>query len=208
MAISVLGVIANTHRFARRVSTTFVLASASPRRRELLTQLGYRFEVIPADVDESVDDVETPTHYVARLALAKAAAVLERHPARTVLGADTTVVCGDEILGKPRGPKEGVRMLQQLSGRAHEVLTGVAVCSSLGRDVQVVVSRVHFRDLSSAEIDAYVASGEGRDKAGGYGIQAIGSIFVRHLEGSYSGVVGLPLCETELLLRRHGVEVW
>ncbi len=190
------------------MKTQFILASASPRRRELLASLGYAFDVVPAEIDESVHDAEAPGDYVERLAVAKARAVLKQHPGQVVLGADTTVVCNHEILGKPCGPKEGASMLQQLSGQDHEVMTGVAVCSSRGHNVQIVVSRVHFRILSTAEIDAYVASGEGRDKAGGYGIQAIGTIFVRHLEGSYSGVVGLPLSETELLLRRHGVDVW
>lgn len=183
-----------------------ILASASPRRRELLTQIGLRFEVVVTDVDESRLTDESPDAYVERLAISKARA--GHRGDGVAIGSDTIVLVGDEILGKPGGPKEGKAMLQRLSGRPHQVKTGVAVYDSKRTESVVVTTQVMFRDISEAEIDAYVQTGEGRDKAGGYGIQGIGSIFASSIEGSYSAVVGLPLAETEALLRMLNVDTW
>ena len=191
-----------------------VLASASPRREQLLRAIGLEFDVIAADIDESVVGDESPRRYVQRLAASKARAVYDGLGERAasqrcvVLGSDTSVVVDDEILGKPCGPKEGAAMLRRLSGRAHEVMTGISGYDGTRLVADVVITAVHFRSLDDDEIASYVASGEGFDKAGGYGIQGIGSIFVRHLVGSYSGVVGLPLAETEALLRTLGIDTW
>lgn len=184
------------------------LASASPRRRELLEQLGLCFRVVAQRVDESRLPGESPEDYVRRLARAKAAAgarTLTANDSIPVLGADTVVVCGDRILGKPRDLGEACDMLGLLSGRSHEVLTAVALQG--GGRIADTLSRttVAFRELSEAEIRAYWASGEPRDKAGAYAVQGRGALFVRHISGSYSGVVGLPVFETATLLEGFGV---
>ncbi len=183
------------------------LASASPRRRELLTQIGVGFELVEVQVDETRHRGEAPERYVLRLALAKAEAArlaLGRTPL-PVLAADTVVVLGERVLGKPRDRSEALAMLGWLSGRTHEVLTAVAL---LGREEQTALSRsrVTFGPLDAAQALAYWQSGEPADKAGAYGIQGIGGRFVRHLEGSYSGVMGLPLYETAELLAREGID--
>ncbi len=182
-----------------------VLASQSPRRRELLGQLGIALEVRPAQTDESVAPGEKPRAYVLRVAREKARAV----PGELVLAADTAVVLGDEVLGKPEGPDDARRMLRALSGTEHEVLTAVVVrrpspAPALELDA-VVATRVRFAPLSPAEIDWYVDTGEPRDKAGAYAIQGAGGAFVLGVEGSVSNVVGLPLAETAALLRRAGL---
>ncbi len=183
-----------------------ILASASPRRAELLTQIGLPFEVVVTDLDERVGQDETPAAYVERLARAKAQAALQ--PDTVVIGADTTVTIDDEILGKPCGLKEGVAMLCKLSGRTHQVLTGIAVCNGERLESQVVTTAVSFREISEAEATAYWHTGEPADKAGGYGIQGIGGIFAERLEGSYSAVVGLPIEQTERLLRMLDFDTW
>jgi septum formation protein len=190
------------------ISNKLVLASGSPRRLQLLASLGLECEVSPVDIDETPRPGEAPPDYARRLAADKVVAALERLPAgRLVLGADTVVALGDEILGKPADEADAARMLRRLSGRTHEVHTAVAV----GRDgelaFRLATSEVTFRNLRDAEIDAYVATGDPADKAGAYGIQGLAAIFVTRLSGSYSGVVGLPLCETAELLQRHGIEV-
>ncbi len=186
-----------------------VLASASPRRAELLRMIGLQFVVDPAGIDETQLPSETPADYVIRLACAKAELVAHKHQLPIpVLGADTTVVCDGEILGKPSSDAESVAMLKRLAGRTHEVLTAVALAQDDRVSHQLARALVRFRDLSRTEIATYIASGEGRDKAGGYGIQGIGGIFVAHIEGSYSAIVGLPLLETEQLLRAFGVATW
>jgi septum formation protein len=184
-----------------------VLASASPRRAELLSQLGLVFTVRALDIDETRQQGETVEAMVRRLALTKAdvAACGETLP---VLGADTAVVIDDELLGKPADRVEGLRMLSLLSGRTHEVLTAVAVVRGGRNDVRLSRSRVTFREITCAEAEAYWETGEPRDKAGGYGIQGIGGIFAERIEGSYSGIVGLPLAETEALLQAFGVDTW
>lgn len=179
------------------------LASASPRRSALLTQIGIAHRVAPVAVDESVTSAETPETYVTRLAALKADTLWRRltEPERLpVLGSDTTVVVDDHILGKPADEAECVRMLQLLSGRTHQVLTAVALRSAAGSDVRLNVSEVTFRNLSMAEMRGYWRTGEPADKAGGYAVQGRAAIFISRISGSYSGIMGLPLFETAQLL--------
>lgn len=192
------------------MAATLYLASGSPRRRELLTQIGVPFVPLSVAIDETPAPDETPAAYVERLARGKAAAGLTSLADRqaVVLGADTTVVLDGRILGKPGERAEALAMLQALGGREHEVLTAVAL-AAVGRSaVRVVRSRVAFRPLTSAEAEAYWATGEPLDKAGGYAIQGFAAVFVSGLEGSYSAVVGLPLCETAQLLAEFGIPCW
>jgi len=190
-----------------RDRSALVLASRSPRRAALLRQVGLAFDVIVADVDETPAPGEAAEACVRRLALAKARAVLQRAPGRVVLGADTVVVLGERMLGKPAGREDALAMLASLSGREHRVCSGVAVLGA-GRELAAVsVTRVRMRPLTRAESVAYWNTGEPRDKAGAYAIQGRGAAFVEALEGSYSGVVGLPLCETVSLLRNIGLDV-
>lgn len=187
------------------------LASGSPRRRELLTQVGVQFSAISADIDETPLPDESPSAYVERLARGKAEAgrrsVVSDQPF-CVLGADTAVVLDGKILGKPMDEADACAMLMMLSGNEHEVLTAIAVLEGERCESRVVRSRVHFRTISRNEAAAYWASGEPRDKAGGYGIQGLGAVFVAGLEGSYSAVVGLPLCETCEVLGHFGIPCW
>ncbi|MCG8466236.1 MAG: Maf family protein [Xanthomonadales bacterium] len=182
-----------------------ILASASPRRLELLQQIGFSPVVHPADVDETPWPSESPDAYVARIAQAKVSAVAALYPHAVVIGSDTTVVGPSGILGKPKDHAEARAMLQQLRGRHHQVLTAVCVAQGEHIEQKTVASQVLFRLLNDAEIDAYIASGEPMDKAGAYAIQGLGAVFVAHLEGSYSGVMGLPLCETAALLKPFGL---
>lgn len=185
-----------------------LLASRSPRRAELLRTLGVAFRVIDAEVDETARVGEDPVDYVRRLARDKARAghALACDAALPVIAADTTVVLDGVILGKPLDDLDAGATLARLAGRTHEVLTGVAVLDAQGALLDTVVStRVSFRALSSAEIAAYVASGETTDKAGAYGIQGLGGALVERIDGSYSNVVGLPLAETLALLDAAGV---
>ena len=186
------------------------LASGSPRRRELLTQIGVPFEVLSAEIDETPFSDESAVAYVERLARGKAEAGLATlaDGQGCVLGADTAVVLEGRILGKPVDEADAVAMLTALSGREHEVLTAVALLGPLGCETRVVSSRVRFRQISPAEIQAYWASGEPRDKAGSYAVQGLAAIFVESLQGSYSAVVGLPLCETAELLGHFGIPCW
>jgi septum formation protein len=181
------------------------LASISPRRRELLTQIGVRYLVEAAHIDETVRPGERPCDYVARMARDKARIVRARGMTLPVLAADTTVVVDELICGKPRGEAECVAMLQRLSGRTHQVLTAVALAGVQGVAERLSTSAVRFRTLSAAECVAYWRGGEPRDKAGGYAIQGHGAVFIEHLSGSYSGVMGLPLFETAQLLQAAGV---
>jgi septum formation protein len=186
-----------------------ILASASPRRRELLAGAGVAFEVEPADVAEERRPGETPAAFATRLALEKAAAVARRSDgvaARLVLGADTIVVLGDEVLGKPDDAAHALELLERLAGREHRVLTAVAVVESgSGRSFQALVeSRVTLRRASMQELRRYVAGGEPLDKAGAYALQGEGRRFVTRVEGSESNVIGLPLEETLALLRAAG----
>jgi len=184
------------------------LASASPRRRELLRQIGVVYRLLPVAVDETPLPKETPYAYVARLARAKAEAgvcALGRRRPAPVLGADTAVVVDGAILGKPEDRDEGLAMLARLSGREHRVLSAVALATEERDALQVQESRVRFRELSPAERTAYWDSGEPWDKAGGYGIQGRAAAFITELHGSYSSVMGLPLFETAELLRAFGI---
>ena len=187
---------------------SITLASASPRRRELLRQLGVDHEVRPADLDESRLPGEHPETYVCRLAAAKAEAVFGADPRRPVLAADTAVVLGAELFGKPVDPNDGVRMLEALSGRTHSVLTAVAVRHAGGLSAALSVTAVTFRTLAAHESRRYVATGEPLGKAGGYAVQGLAATFITRLAGSYSGVMGLPLAETAMLLGEAGVRMW
>lgn len=188
--------------------TPLVLASASPRRADLLRQIGLPFEVLAPEVDEVAAGrgARSPAALARRRALAKLAAASAARPGRLVLAADTVVACAGRILDKPGGAGEAEAMLRRLSGRAHAVLTAIAL-SRRGEVVSAVeYARVVFRRLEETEIRRYAAGAEPLDKAGGYAIQGAAAAFVRRIEGEYSTVVGLPLCRLSLLLRRFGVE--
>ena len=193
------------------------LASRSPRRRELLTQVGVRFDLLlfrtpPRDDHEVSEDRlsdENPETYVRRVALAKAvfgAGLIARREivARPVLAADTTLDLDGEVIGKPRDEADAEAILTRLSGRSHRVLTAVAIAGGERVEHRVSISEVRFRPLTAAEIRRYVQSGEPMDKAGAYGIQGRAAMFIEEIRGSHSGIVGLPLCETTLLLREFG----
>jgi septum formation protein len=185
----------------------FVLASASPRRAELLRAAGYTFDTLAVDLDERVQPGESPQTYVARLAREKSSAAMHLlgrrapHDALVVLGADTTVVVDGEILGKPVDDRDGEHMLRKLSGRQHEVLTGVSLRTSSAERGRVVTTSVYMTALSAEDIAWYVASGEGGDKAGGYAVQGLASRFIPRIDGSYANVVGLPVSAVAELLR-------
>jgi len=183
-----------------------VLASASPRRLDLLRQIGLTpDEIVAAEIDETPLKTETPRQTALRLAAAKAAKVAGARPGDYVLAADTVVCVGTRILPKVETREEGRRCLELLSGRAHRVLTGIALAGPDGRSAsRLVESRLHFKRLTSAEIEVYLESGEGVGKAGGYGIQGKAGAFVMSIQGSYPAVVGLPLYETLNLLRGLG----
>lgn len=190
---------------------TLYLASGSPRRRELLTQIGVPFVTQIVPIDESPLPDEAPDVYVERLARAKAQAGLASLgdvEDAVVLGADTAVVLDGRILGKPLDRADALATLGALSGREHQVMTAIALASRDRVASRVVVSQVRFRPLSEAEIAAYWASGEPQDKAGSYGIQGLAAVFVSQLQGSYSAVVGLPLCETAALLAEFAIPCW
>ncbi|MBF8221142.1 Maf family protein [Halomonas sp. 328] len=189
------------------MSLSLILASASPRRRELLATIGVEPLVRPVHIDETPHPDEAPLAYVTRLAREKALAA-EVAPGQVALGADTVVVLGERILGKPRDKADGLAMLAALSGGEHRVITAVAVTGPAGLLEAAVTTRVWMREISNAEAEVYWASGEPGDKAGGYAVQGLASIFVTRLEGSYSAVVGLPLHESAELLRRQGLPLW
>jgi septum formation protein len=182
-----------------------VLASGSPRRRQLLELIGIEHDVQPANIDESVRPRETPARYAERLAREKASVVASRDPDRITIAADTTVVVNKKVLGKPENEEDARRMLSMLSGREHTVITAIAVAR--GRKLRSAVEevRVRFRRLRDDEIDAYIATGEPMDKAGAYGIQGYGATIVECIEGDYFSVMGLPLARLVDLLRDLGV---
>ncbi|MEX1200998.1 MAG: Maf family protein [Methylophaga sp.] len=182
------------------------LASGSPRRRELLAQIGVNFEVLPIDIDESVQDDEPAEVYVKRVTIAKAQAGLARIeqqnlPLRPVLAADTAVIVDKQILGKPADAQQAREFLQKLSGRQHQVLSGVALATDRNVSMRSQLNQVRFAKLSDTEIDWYVGTGEGLDKAGAYAVQGLAAQFIAHIDGSYSGIMGLPLFETRQLLQ-------
>ena len=188
------------------MSPVLQLASTSPRRQEILRSLGLTFTVIAVEIDESRLEGETPQQMVLRLAANKAAAAVSAD-SQLVIGADTLVVLGDRVLGKPRGMDDAVEMLMKLSGRSHTVLTGVALWSSTGITSALSQTEVRFREIGRDEARAYWHSGEPCDKAGSYAIQGRGGTFVAAISGSYSGVVGLPVYELAELLGNAGIEV-
>lgn len=183
-----------------------ILASQSPRRAELLTRLGLEFDIRPADIDETYLPGELPDAHCERLAREKAAAVGAQAPDALVIGSDTIVVLDGEVLGKPRDAAHALQMLTRLSGREHEVHTGVAVAGQGRVESTLVRVRVRFRDLGRETWEAYVATGEPMDKAGAYGIQGYGSAVVAGIEGDYFAVMGLPVVSTLELLQRFGLE--
>jgi septum formation protein len=184
-----------------------VLASASPRRADLLRAAGIPFDVCPVDVDEHFLLGEKPEHAVARLAEAKATAAAAVHHEAVVLGADTTVVVSGESLAKPADAEDAARMLRLLSGRTHEVLTGVCVCYQGRRLVHVEHTRVRMAQLGASEVAWYVSTGEPFDKAGGYAVQGLASRFIEGIDGSYSNVVGLPISSVYELLKELGCDI-
>jgi septum formation protein len=183
-----------------------VLASASPRRRELLARLVGAFDVEPADVDERPGDGEQAASLSSRLARAKAEAIAARRPGAAVLGSDTVVAVDDDALGKPADADDARSMLGRLSGRGHDVYSAIALVTAAGELLEdLAATRVWFAELPPAWVEAYVVSGEPMDKAGAYGIQGAAGAWIPRIDGSYSGVVGLPLYQTARLLRAGGV---
>ncbi len=188
---------------------TLILASASPRRKELLEQIGLPFSVMPSSVKETIKADETPENMVIRLSLDKARDIAGRSDisARWIIGSDTIVVCNEQILGKPTDNQDATAMLRQLSGTSHMVVSGYAIIDRRQQieRTEAVTTRVRFRQLTEEEITRYIATGEPSDKAGAYAIQGIGACFVSGIEGSYTNVVGLPLCRLTLALKELGV---
>jgi septum formation protein len=180
---------------------TLILASASPRRRDLLTQAGLRFDVLPAHIDETLHPAELPADYVRRLALEKAQAIHVLHPHATVLGADTTVVLDNQIFNKPTDRTDAERMLRALAGRTHYVHTGVAVVTSSTRRTHVETTSVFFSPIPEANLAHYLATGDSLDKAGAYGIQGYAARWITRIEGDFFNVMGLPIAATIRLLR-------
>jgi septum formation protein len=186
-----------------------ILASASPRRKELLEQIGLRFEVEPSNYDEEIASASEPHETARKLSLGKARAAARKHRNALIIAADTFVVFGDRVLGKPRTDSEARKMLRALNGQAHSVITGFTILDTetgkvLSRSVE---TRVHMRKLTLKEIDSYVRTKEPLDKAGGYAIQGRGAVLVERIEGDYSNVVGLPLRALADALREFGIKV-
>jgi len=186
------------------LSSPFILASASPRREDLLRSVGLKFKIIPAHVDETYINGETPHTHVKRLSRDKAMVIAKKYPQALVLGADTIVVIDGLILGKPKNKKQAREMLQQLSNRTHNVFTGFSLlCMSVNLSkTRVVRSAVQFKEITPDEIDWYVNCDEPYDKAGGYAVQGKGAYFIKAIRGSYTNVIGLPLCEVLEELKR------
>lgn len=188
-----------------------ILASGSPRRRELLTQMGLTFRVVVSDVDEGIDKDMPPEDQVYFLSQRKARAVAALTagdcPGALVIAADTIVSFEGEVMGKPHSQEEAVQMLSLLQGKTHQVYTGFTLCQNGREDTQVECTSVTFRPMTDAEIAAYAASGEPMDKAGAYGIQGLGGIFVEEIQGDYFNVMGLPICRLGQALKTFGVEV-
>ena len=188
--------------------TIIMLASSSPRRSELLTQIGVRYEVRHVDIDESVGEDESATEYVVRMSLEKARRGHQAAEQRYItIGADTCIECDGEILGKPEDEKDAARLLTKLSGREHTVHSAVTVVSEQTEMTELCSSVVCFVKMEQSTIDAYIATGEPLDKAGAYAIQGQAAQFITKLEGSYSSVMGLPLFETARLLRKCGIRI-
>ena len=186
----------------------FILASASPRRRELLMSINLDFEIIPSHIPEVRGEGESPEEYVARLSREKAAAIAEKFPADWIIAADTTVLLGDQLLEKPEDAEDAARMLATIAGKTHTVYTGVTLLN-LARnwhDTRVAESEVRMLPLDAREIEWYVATGEPLDKAGAYAVQGTGAMFIDSIHGSYTNVVGLPLATLFGMLRKAGID--
>jgi septum formation protein len=189
------------------MTTQIILASASPRRQELLKQIGVKYRPYAVDIDETPRPGELPLDYVQRMAAEKSAAAVERLGNRIpILTADTIVVLGNTIMGKPKGKDDAIAMLRQLSGRCHQVYTAVFLRGGNQQNSLYSVTDVHFKALTEPEMDRYWQSGEPWGKAGSYAIQGIGALFINAIQGSFSGVVGLPLFETGQLLSQQGIK--
>jgi septum formation protein len=186
----------------------FILASASPRRRELLSSIGLEFEVLPSNIPEERQQGEAPEEYVARLSREKAEAIAERHPDRWIIAADTTVLLGEHLLEKPVDRADAVRMLATIAGRTHVVYTGLTLrkIDAEYRDTRVAESEVRMLGLSDEDIEWYVNTGEPLDKAGSYAVQGVGAMFIDSIHGSYTNVVGLPLALLFQMLRKAGID--
>jgi septum formation protein len=186
----------------------FILASASPRRRELLMSINLDFEVVPSHIPEVRGEGESPEEYVARLSREKAAAIAEKFPADWIIAADTTVLLGDQLLEKPEDAEHAARMLVTIAGKTHTVYTGVTLLNLAQnwRDTRVAESEVRMLPLDAREIDWYVATGEPLDKAGAYAVQGTGAMFIDSIHGSYTNVVGLPLATLFGMLRKAGID--
>lgn len=185
-----------------------VLASGSPRRAQIMEAIGVPCRVAPQKIDESLREGESVVNYVERLSREKAESALGEFCQSVIIGADTVVVLGDLILEKPKDRAAGTEMLSLLSGRRHLVFTGLTVLYSSLVITDVVTTEVSFRDISNEEMELYWKTGEPEDKAGGYGLQGIGGTFVTSIRGSYSGVLGLPVFETERALKKAGIDTW
>ncbi len=183
-----------------------ILASQSPRRRELLGLTGLDFVVRVADIDETMDPEKLPFDEVARVSRKKALAV-PRENDDVVVAADTIVVCGDKVLGKPKDTEDAFRMLSMLSGRDHQVMTGMTVLRGDEMITTTEVTKIHFRELTQQEIRAYIATGDPMDKAGSYGIQGGAALFITGIEGDYYNVMGLPICRLTMILRSLGLPI-
>jgi len=179
------------------ISSPFILASASPRREELLRSVGLKFKILPASVNEDYMDGETPRQHVRRLSQDKARALAHKYPDAWVLGADTIVVIDDLILGKPKNKKQAQQMLERLSGREHKVFTGFTLARMASKTTKttVIQSVVKFKPINAEEMEWYISCDEPYDKAGGYAVQGKGAYFIKAIRGSYTNVIGLPLCE-------------
>jgi septum formation protein len=188
---------------------SLILASKSPRRKHLLEQAGLKFSVIPSDFDETSVAMSDPASYVRALAEFKALDISHKHPDSWVIGADTLVLSDKQVLGKPGSDEEAREMLKRLSGKRHQVLTGYCICCRARKQLfsETVKTDVHFKELRLEEIDWYIGTGEPSDKAGAYAIQGLGSFLVRSIKGSYTNVVGLPVCEVIEFLTREGAIV-
>ena len=184
-----------------------ILASKSPRRKQILEQVGLDFTVEISDFDETQIKFKTPQEMVKKLSLEKAKIIAQKNPNAIVIGADTDVFLNGEILGKPKSKQDAVRILKLLSGKVHEVVTGFTVISDKKSITKHVTSKVKFKKLTEAEIKAYVATGEPMDKAGGYGIQDKGGVFIENIEGDYFNIVGLPIFAVSEVLKKFGVEI-
>ncbi len=190
------------------MTTRFILASQSPRRRELLASIGLDFDVVPSNIPEARGEDESPEEYVARLSREKAAAIAREHPSRWIIAADTTVLLGDQMLEKPLDDEDAKRMLATIAGRTHIVYTGVTLqnVERQHHETRVATSEVRMLPLDARDVAWYVATGEPLDKAGAYAVQGIGAMFIDSIHGSYTNVVGLPLATLFQMLRKAGLD--